>query len=178
MNTPENPDDNGDSTPSENITGDKSEGRFKTLKIYLKDASFESPLTPDIFATPSSEPKFESQLGLDVNTVDEKQGVVEIVLKITITSEHDGRTLFLAEVQQAGIFQLVHSDVERRQLVMEVTCPHILLPFAREELNSLITKGGFSPFLMAPVNFEALYRTKGKPGKTEEPEAATERTEH
>jgi preprotein translocase subunit SecB len=178
MNTPENPNENGGSDSSENSTGDKLEGRFETLKIYLKDASFESPLTPAVFATPSAEPKFESQLGLDVNTVDEKQGVVEIVLKITITSEHDGQTLFLAEVQQAGIFQLVHPDVDKRQLVMEVTCPHILLPFAREELNSLITKGGFSPFLMAPVNFEALYRAKGEQGKTGEPEPATERTEH
>jgi preprotein translocase subunit SecB len=32
-----------------------------------------------------------------------------------------------------------------------------LFPFAREVVADLVTKGGFPPLLLAPVNFDALY---------------------
>lgn len=173
-----NPEDSNDYPGIEIKPGEQTEGRLETLKIYLKDASFESPLSPGIFATPSTQPKFESQLGLDIHSVEEDQGVYEIVLRVTVTSQHEGKTLYLAEVHQAGIFQLVHPDKDKLRKVMEVTCPHILLPFAREELNSLITKGGFSPFLLAPVNFESLYRSKADQTGEENAENAGADTKH
>jgi preprotein translocase subunit SecB len=61
---------------------------------------------------------------------------------------------------QAGVFQVHHSNPEKQELILGVTCPYILLPFAREEINNMITKGGFSAFLLAPVNFETLLRSK------------------
>ena len=36
-------------------------------------------------------------------------------------------------------------------------CPNILFPYAREAISDLVTKGGFPPLLLAPVNFDALY---------------------
>lgn len=33
-----------------------------------------------------------------------------------------------------------------------------LFPFAREAIASLISKGGFPPLLLNPMNFEAIYR--------------------
>jgi len=43
-----------------------------------------------------------------------------------------------------------------------------LLPYAREVIANLLTKGGFPPFLLPPVNFDALFnqaatRTQGQP---------------
>ena len=48
------------------------------------------------------------------------------------------------------------------------------MPFAREELNSLITKGGFGAFLLTPVNFDLIYRNKKQ--KQEEQAKAEERS--
>ena len=68
--------------------------------------------------------------------------------------------LFLAEIQQAGIFGVQNVSDDQIGMVLEVACPHMLLPFAREELASLVAKGGFPQLLLSPVNFESIYRQK------------------
>ena len=133
---------------------------FETRKVYLKDASFEAPSAPLIFTQNKIQPKLDIQIVIDYHALDEAEGLCEIILKVTVTSKHEEKVLYLAEVHQAGLFRVQHPDEEMRKVVVEVTCPHILLPFAREELNSLISKGGFSSFLLAPVNFENIYRSK------------------
>lgn len=143
-----------------NSTTQQPAPRFETVRVYLKDASFEAPASPEVFLQQAEKPKTEVEVLLDYRTLDEASGLIEIVVKITVTSKVGENTLYLAEVHQAGLFQIQHPDPNARGIVMEVTCPHILLPFAREELNNLITKGGFSAFLLAPVNFDALHRNK------------------
>ncbi len=134
--------------------------RFEAKKAYLKDVSFESPSTPGVFTQKWADPKIDVQAAISYRVIEENFGIFDVNLKVTVTARREENVLYLAEVQQAGVFQIQHPDADARQLVCEVTCPTILLPFAREELNSLITKGGFDPFLLAPINFEALYRTK------------------
>ncbi len=134
--------------------------KFSIKTIYLKDASFESPSTPGIFTRSGIRPEYNLQVSIDHRHVDEKAGLSEIVLKTTVTSKHEETILFLAEVHQAGVFEIEHPNRETWQIITEVTCPQILLPFAREELNNLITKGGFSQFLLAPINFESMYHAK------------------
>ena len=41
--------------------------------------------------------------------------------------------------------------------MLHAFCPNILFPFAREELASLIGKGGFPPLLLNPINFDNMY---------------------
>ncbi len=137
--------------------------RFDTVKVYLKDASFEAPSTPKIFTQPKVKLIHDIQIAIDYQLVDETNNISEIILKATVTAAHENTTVYLAEVHQAGVFRIQHPDVDTRQIVIEVACPGILLPFAREELNNLITKGGFGAFLLAPVNFESLYRSKQQP---------------
>ena len=138
----------------------KPTSRFETVKIYLKDASFEAPAAPTVFLQPPGKQKTEVEVQIENNVLDDKAGLIEIVVKFTVTAKLEDKTLYLAEVHQGGLFQIQHPDPKARELAVEVTCPHILLPFLREELNSLITKGGFSTFLIAPVNFESVYRNK------------------
>jgi preprotein translocase subunit SecB len=141
---------------------DPAKAKFETLKIYLKDASFEAPSTPGIFTQKNTPPKIEVEVLLDYSSIDDEQGLVDVVLNLTVTSKNDDGTLYLAEVHQAGVFQVLHPNPDARELVIEVTCPHILMPFAREEINSLITKGGFAAFLVSPVNFDVVYRDKSQ----------------
>ena len=53
---------------------------------------------------------------------------------------------------------------------------NILLPYAREAVSDMTTRGGFPPLLLAPVNFDALYQQHIKEQQaaealTEDPEA-------
>ena len=38
-----------------------------------------------------------------------------------------------------------------------MVCPDVLFPYARETVDTLLVKGAFPPFMLAPVNFDTLY---------------------
>lgn len=139
---------------------EKKPPRLSPKKIYLKDASFESPGTPDIFLKTSINPDIEMNLDVSHTAVDENDRFYEVVLKITVTASLDGKDMFLVEVQQAGLFEITAEDPKQREILVQVGCPHTLLPFAREELASLVSKGGYQQMLIAPVNFETIYLKK------------------
>ena len=125
-------------------------------KIYLKDVSFESPVSPGVFTRGQVKPVMDLQLMLHHKKL-EKQ-FHEVVLQITATSKVEDETLFLVEVHQAGIFEILCDDAARLAMVKEIACANILLPFARETIADLVAKGGFPQLLINPVNFEALYQ--------------------
>ncbi len=123
-------------------------------KIYLKDASFESPSAPEVF-THDWNPRVDVDLSTRADSLDESS--FQVVLQVTVTARQDERTAFLAEVQQAGVFTLYGLDEEEQGHALGAYCPATLFPFAREAVADLVTKGGFPQLLLAPVNFDALY---------------------
>jgi len=131
------------------------ENQFAIQKIYLKDASFESPKAPRIFAEGELQPSVNVQLNSSSESVAE--GVYEVVLEITATAKVNDSTAFLVEVKQAGVFNIAGFSEENLAGMLGVYCPENLFPFAREAIAELVSKGGFPPLLLAPVNFNALY---------------------
>ncbi len=136
------------------------EVRLEPRKIYLKDVSFESPMSPEIFSKGEVKPAIDVQLTLHHKQLDKTYS--EVVLQITATSKSGEDTLFLIEVHQAGIFDIACDDVQQLEMIKEVACANILLPFARETIADLVAKGGFPQLLLNPINFEALYTQKMK----------------
>ena len=63
----------------------------------------------------------------------------------------------MVELQQAGIFRIEETDEEKRREALGVACPDVLFPYARETVDTLLVKGTFPPFMLAPVSFDALY---------------------
>ncbi len=132
------------------------EQQFVIQKIYLKDASLESPNSPNVFNEGDWKPEINVQLN-SANTV-VSDGVYEVVLSITITAKHDKKTAFLIEVKQAGIFTINGFQEEALGGMLGAFCPETLFSFAREAVSDLVTKGGFPQLLLQPVNFNALYQ--------------------
>jgi len=80
------------------------------------------------------------------------------VLGVTLTCKlTDDKTAYLAEVQQAGVFGLAGFDDATLDAMLGTHCPNMLYPYARQTVSDLIQAGGFPPFLLQPINFEALY---------------------
>ena len=125
-------------------------------KIFLKDVSFESPISPEVFTRGQVKPAIDMQLLLQHKRLE--KNFHEVVLQITATSKAGEETMFLVEVQQAGIFEIRCDDAAKLEMVKEIACANILLPFARETIADLVAKGGFPQLLINPVNFEALYQ--------------------
>jgi preprotein translocase subunit SecB len=130
------------------------EKQFAIQKIYTKDISFETPNSPKVFIE-KWEPSVEFNLATQVQQLDE--ALMEVAIKLTITVKSGELVAYLVEVSQAGIFVLGgFSDDEMGGMVGSF-CPNILFPYAREVVSDLVAKGGFPQFILAPVNFDALY---------------------
>ena len=138
--------------------------------IYVKDVSFETPNSPEIF-TAKWEP--EVKLLMDSTSKDLGNDIYEVVLVFTVTVNVAGNTAYLVEVHQAGIFTLKGMTPEQLHRTQHVFCLRFLHPYAIAAILDLITKGGFPQFLMPPVNFGARYTERyEKTEKTSEPEAS------
>jgi len=79
------------------------------------------------------------------------------MLKLTVTLRDGERTIYLVELEQAGQFLASGMDDTALAQVLNIHCPTILFPYAREAVDNLLTRGGFPPLLLPPVNFEAVY---------------------
>jgi preprotein translocase subunit SecB len=136
---------------------------FHLEKIYTKDISYESPHAPHAFLE-NGAPDVSVQLSVAHGVLSDENGLHEVVLTVTVDAKHAGKTLFHVEVQQAGIFRLQNLPDGDLPKALEIACPSILLPFAREAISALVEKGGFPQFLISPVNFEALHQQKQAAG--------------
>src|SRR5262245_22325486 len=123
-------------------------------KIYVKDLSFESPKAPMVF-TQNVSP--QTQLNVRSSAQQVAPDTQEVTLTITVEAKDKDSTLFLAEVAQAGIFVIQGYTAEEMSILMGSFCPNTLYPFAREAISELVSKGGFPPLLLQPLNFDAIY---------------------
>ncbi|MGD8998893.1 MAG: protein-export chaperone SecB [Granulosicoccaceae bacterium] len=140
---------------TDNAATDTSQQHFAIQKIYMKDISYESPNSPDIFKGEDWQPNMNVQIQSRSTSLADK--VFEIVLMVTVTAKlEDDRTAYLAEVQQAGIFNINGFDDENMTYMLGSYCPNILFPYARECLTDLVARGGFPQMVLQPVNFDAL----------------------
>lgn len=134
---------------------DEAQTQFTIQKIYVKDISFEAPNSPQIFLE-----KWEPDVNLQLsNTATVLNGNThEVVLSLTVTAKVKDKTAYLVEVQQAGIFDIAGYESTQLSVLIGSYCPHVLFPYARETISDLVTRGGFPQLLLAPLNFDALYR--------------------
>ncbi len=132
-----------------------AEKQLAISKIYVKDFSFESPQSPGIFRTGDWKPETNLNLRSVHNAIE--GNAHEVVLTITVEAKEGDKSLFLVELQQAGIFEIAGYQGDELGAILGSFCPNILFPYARESIASIIQKGGFPEFVLQPINFDALY---------------------
>ena len=131
---------------------------FTIEKLYVKDLSLEVPNAPQIYLERET-PQINVQLNTTGNQIDE--GIYEVVLTVTVAAKlPEDRTVFLVEVAQGGIFQIRNVPADDIEPIMMIGCANILFPYAREVVSDAVTRSGFQPVLLAPVNFEALFQAQ------------------
>ena len=131
--------------------------QFDIQKLFVRDLSFESPQAPVIF-TEQWQPSTDVNLSSRFDVLGDDHYLVD--LKIQITAKQNDKVSFLIEVVQSGIFLLKGFAQEQQDQLLNSYCQNTLFPFAREVISESVTKGGFPPLVLAPVNFDALYAQK------------------
>lgn len=127
---------------------------FAIEKLYVKDASLEVPNAPNIFLEREA-PEIDVQLATQSAPI--ADDVYETSLTATVTAKVGDKIMFLVEVKQAGIFRIAQIPADQLAPVLGIGCPNIVFPYLRETVSDLVSRAGFPPVILNPVNFEALY---------------------
>ena len=127
---------------------------IKLLGQYVKDLSFENPMAPNL---PSQDKN--PNVNFDINTtyLDLKNDNHEITLKIKSLATVDKDTLFIIELQYAGILKHVLSN-EKDKKKLIVSGSYLLFPFARSIITNITMEGGFRPLIIQPIEFEKMFK--------------------
>ncbi len=153
--------------------GQAEQPQLALQKIYVRDVSFEAPNAPQVFqdlGQANAQPQIQLNLGHKATELG--QDAYEVVLTVTLTCTLEERTVYLAEVQQAGIFTVAGFDTANRDAILGAYCPNMLFPYAGQAVTDLIQKGGFPPFFLQPINFDALYAEQQRRASMPEAPAA------
>jgi preprotein translocase subunit SecB len=130
---------------------------FSIEKLYVKDLSIEVPHAPAIFLERET-----PEVGLQLQTGAAKVGddIFEVTLVTTVTAKIGEKNVFLVEVKQAALFRIRNIPEENLEPLLAIACPNILFPYAREAVSDAVTRAGFAPVVLQPVNFEAMYAAR------------------
>ncbi len=146
-----------EATPADQTNGQTQAPQLVLQKIYVKDVSFEAPHAPQVYQDVGENEQPQVQLNLAQKANDLGNDLYEVVLSLTLTCTVGTRTAYLAEVQQAGLFGIAGFGDAEREGIIGSYCPNLLFPYARQMVSTLVMEGGFPPFLLQPINFDALY---------------------
>ncbi|MGB5337860.1 MAG: protein-export chaperone SecB, partial [Gammaproteobacteria bacterium] len=91
---------------------------------------------------------------------EQAENTYDVVLTVSMRAIVEGKTAYMAEVHQAGIFTFNGFEPDAIRRATNVFCLRFIFPYASAELSNLISKGGFPQQLLSPVNFEALYEQR------------------
>ena len=121
---------------------------------YIKDLSFENPMAPNL---PSQNINPVVDLDVNANYLDLKNNNHEINLKIKTTASIEKDTLFIIELQYAGLVKTtLNNDDDKKNLI--VSASYLLFPFARSIISNITIEGGFKPFMIQPIKFENMFQ--------------------
>jgi preprotein translocase subunit SecB len=121
--------------------------------VYIKDCSFEAPNGP--FVNAQGNPQVN--LNLSTRATALAQDVHEIVVQVNLEAKAGDKVVWLLELQQAGAFLIRNLSAADLAQVVSIVAPNYLMSFARATVSELVVKGGFPPFLLPLVTFEALH---------------------
>ena len=149
---------NGSAPPERSETGDRPQLKLQILAQFIRDMSFENivaqkgiqgEVTPDI----------QVQVALDVRkrTVPNQ---FEVISKYNVKSRNKGSdaTLYLLELEYAGIFMVEGVPEDQLHPLLLIECPRLVFPFARRIIADVTRDGGFPQLNLDNIDFVQLYR--------------------
>lgn len=130
---------------------------FGIQRVYLRGASLELPAGARVFLQ-------QNPVNMDLNVEVKNElldnGIVEVVLRATLTAKVGDAVQFLLEAEQAGIFELRNIPEDQVGAILEINCPHILTPYLRSTVSDVLSRATLPGFLMPEINWPAMFAQK------------------
>lgn len=130
-----------------------TEPYFGIQRIFLKGASLELPQGAKIFLETTAP---QLNLNLQVHSEMLADNVFQTSIRATLSSEVEGKALFLLEVEQAGVFEARNLTPAQFADVQEISAPTILAPYMRAQLADILTRATLPAFYMPEINWSLM----------------------
>jgi preprotein translocase subunit SecB len=129
--------------------------RFLIKGQYVKDLSFENPHSPHSLIALEEKPRIDVSVELKIQRFNEQH--FEVTLHLGARALGKESTLFLLELDYAGIVQFIGIPEDKIEMILHIDCAFVLFPFARRVISDITRDGGFPPLMLEPIDFHALY---------------------
>ena len=145
---------NGNATPVP-----EAQVRMQVLAQFIRDMSFENVVAQKGLQGGEVTPDVQVQVSLDARKRPADHQF-EVICKFKVTSKNKvgGDTLFLLELDYAGIFHIEGVADQQLHPFLLIECPRLLFPFVRRIISDVTRDGGFPALNVDMVDFMALYR--------------------
>lgn len=132
----------------------------RVVAQYIRDMSFEN-----VLAQKGLQGEVQPEIAVQVNLDARKRGAdnqYEVITKLNISSKSKGagETLFVLELEYAGVFQIEGVPDDQMHPYLLIECPRITFPFVRRIVSDVTRDGGFPPLNLDTIDFLALYRNE------------------
>ena len=154
----------------------ESQQRVTIGAQYVKDLSFESPNAPMSFNELETRPEIGIDLNVEARPLQDNH--YEVVLHMTARARRGEFVLFLVELSYGAVASVPPMPDEVRTRVVGAEVPKLLFPFARCIVANAVRDGGFPPFLIDPVDFDALFERAAAAQGSERRQEAGEQSVH
>lgn len=133
--------------------------KMQVLAQFVRDMSFENMVAQKGLTSAEVQPDIQVAVSLDARKR-AQESQYDIVTKFKVTSKNkvNGETLFLLELDYAGVFLVEGVPEEQMHPFLLIECPRLLFPFVRRIISDVTRDGGFPPLNIDTVDFLALYR--------------------
>lgn len=138
--------------------GQPAAAQLRVLTQYVKDVSFENPNAPQALGPVDEQPNISVRVDVGVNRMSDTD--YEVALKLGAEARTKDKTMFLVEIDYAGLFRLTNIPEENLEAVLVIECPRQIFPFARRIIADLTRDGGYPPLMIDPIDFVSLYQQR------------------
>lgn len=137
-------------------TSTQTEPSFNIVAQEVRDLSFENKLE---FGVGLGEQP-EISVNIQVNGKKNTEESYEVTLMINVEAKQKEKTLFLVELQYAGLCHAQHVPADVLPTLLMIQTPTFLFPYARQIVSDTTSQAGLPPLYLQPVDFAALYNSQ------------------
>lgn len=128
---------------------------FQMIGQFVRDLSFECAKPAFIGEMPKMD--FEMDLGVKVDKVGDNLQEVTLMLKAKAKNKDDDSTVYIAEIQNVGIFHVENVSDDAAHAMLFVEGANLIYPQARHIFIACVTDGSFPPPMLGAIDFRTLY---------------------
>ncbi len=124
---------------------------------YIRDMSFENIMMQK-GVTGEVQPEIQIGVSMDARKRGaEKHYEISTKLKVTSKNKGSGETLFILELDYAGLFFVDGVPEEQLHAFLMIECPRMTFPFLRRVVSDITRDGGYPPLNLDNIDFRNVY---------------------